>query len=286
MKLAAPYPLNEKRQNLIDEYNIDFILEKSKEEDLVNWIQKPAAQKKRINLHIISNSDDRRDMIDLDKLILMNNLHQDFYLRLSPWQYWLISFCRDNKIRFFFDYNYMVNSFCRLQDVVDLGVSDVYLTEDLCYNLPRAKAICDEAQIQTRIIINTIPTFSFGRGKDITSPWYVPENMPVLEDYYDVIEFSLLNSWNRFDVLYQIWMVEQKWEDSLEYINFDLEFDIPGEYFTNELCIYKMHCEHRCVSKGSSCRKCQQYWEIAKKIEKKIKNWAEDEKDEPIENIF
>lgn len=36
MKLAAPYPLNEKRQNLIDEYNIDFILEKSKEEDLVD----------------------------------------------------------------------------------------------------------------------------------------------------------------------------------------------------------------------------------------------------------
>lgn len=36
MKLAAPYPLKKSRQDVIDEYNIDFIIDKHKTDDLIN----------------------------------------------------------------------------------------------------------------------------------------------------------------------------------------------------------------------------------------------------------
>ena len=140
--------------------------------------------------------------------------------------------------------------------------------------------------MQIRFIANSISSFAFNKGTDPTAPWYVPENMPTLENFYDVIEFELFNSWNRFDVLYKIWIEKQEWDAELKYINFDLELNIPGEYFINELCIYKMQCEHRCLTKRHSCHKCQQYIEVAQMIETKVKNWVEDNNDELIESIF
>lgn len=95
------------------------------------------------------------------------------------------------------------------------------------------------------------------------------------------MEFEVFESWQRFDALYQIWFIDHKWRDSLKFINYELAIDIPGESFPNELCEYKMTCGHRCVERSSSCRKCEQYIELAKMMNKKNleytpkKTWVE-----------
>jgi len=193
--------------------------------------------------------------------------------------------------KYFLDYDFNINSFCRLQDAIDQGVTDVYIMEDLCYRLPQVRKICSQHHVRIRFVANTISSFTLGRGTDVTSPFYVPENLPVLSRYYDVIEFELFDSWNRFDTLYKIWFIDGQWKEDLKFINFELDMHIPGTSLLEELCEYKMKCGHRCLEQQSSCRKCQQYIEIAQKVNEKEKAfdeeaWVENDNNESIKDIF
>ena len=290
MKLAAPYPLKKSRQDIIDEYNIDFIIDKHKTDDLINWLRKPEIKEKRINLKMTAG--EKGITIPLETLSLLNDLHPNLYLRLQHEQAELIPNYQEAHLKYFFDYHFNTNSFCRLQEAIDQGVSDVYIIEDLCYRLPQVKNICDKYGVQIRLIANMIPSYTLGKGEDVTSPFYTPENMEQLELYYDVIEFELFNSWNRFDTLYKVWFIDKEWRDDLKFINFELAINIPGGSFPRELCEYKMKCGHRCVERQSSCRKCQQYIELAQSMHRKNieytkeKKWVETNYDEPIKDIF
>ena len=289
MKVAAPYSTNKERQNLIDEYNISFNLQKHKTEYLIDWLRKPDIKEKRINIKVISENG---DSIPLTELLLINDLKSNIYLRLQTNQGYLAKLYKENQIKFFFDYDFNINNFCRLQDAINQGVSDVYIMEDLCYRLPQVKMLCKEHSVQIRLLANMIPSFTLGRNIDVTSTFYTPENMDALESYYDIIEFELFNSWNRFDALYKIWFVKKEWKDNLKFINFELDFDIPGESFPRELCEFKMKCGHRCVERQSACRKCQQYVEIAQTMNDKNigyttdQKWVEINNNDLIKDIF
>lgn len=52
-----------------------------------------------------------------------------------------------------------------------------------------------------------------------------------------------------------------------------------------------MTCQHRCVERLSSCRKCEQYVQLARKMHDKgivytEQKWVKGDKDEPIKNIL
>lgn len=124
----------------------------------------------------------------------MNNLHSNIYIRVAPQQNLLLNFCQEKKVKFFLDYDYNINNFCRLKNAIDQGVSDVYIMEDLCYHLPRVKELCDKNNVKIRCILNLIPSFTLGREEDPTSTFYVPENLDVLKTFYNVFEFELFDS--------------------------------------------------------------------------------------------
>ena len=287
MKLAAPYPLRESRRDLIDEYNIEFDLERHNIDNLLEWIRKPQAQEKRINLKIFSALSNEVTLSQKD-LLLLNDLHPQLFIRVGMPQLSLIPKYQNWNLKFFLDSDYNINSFCQLQDVINLGVTDVYIYEDLCYHLPKVREYCTQHHIRIRIIVNRISSSTIGKHTDVTAPFYLPENLPVMSQYYDVIEFDLGGSWNRFDVLEKIWRQDGNWRGNARDINIDLELDISGTGFFYDICEEKMTCGHRCLSQGSSCRKCQQYMDIVNTMESKgyeftlDRKWVENEILEPI----
>lgn len=288
MKLAAPFSSKEERQKQIDEYNISFDCSKHYIKNLIEWLGK---QEKRINLKIIFNENAINKISPFDVLKQIKDF-DNVYFRLGINQSDWLNFIQENEIKFFFDYDYNINSFCKLKDALKQGTTDVYIMEDLCYRLPQVRKLCDLHGARIRLVANMISSFTLGRGKDFTAPWYVPENFEKLNKYYNVIEFELFNSWQRFDVLYKIWFINHQWRDNLKFINFELERNIPGESFPNELCEYKMTCGHRCVERQTKCRKCKQYIRLAQMMKDKNieynseKIWVEKDKEEPIEDIL
>lgn len=63
-----------------------------------------------------------------------------------------------------------IDSFRLLEYVASLGVTDVYITDDLCYNLEMVRRACNKYNIRTRLIINRIPSSRPDKGIDPRSP--------------------------------------------------------------------------------------------------------------------
>ena len=285
MKLAAPYPLKEERKDKIDEYNITFDKKKHKLDHLRTWLLKQKNDSKRINIELLNNDNWTEEEI---KAILLTR--DNLYFKITPAQDFSI-FVK-NSYPFFLSDQYQINSFWRLADVLRLGVSDVYIAEDLCYKLKQVKSLCDDYNVRLRIVLNHIPAYSYTKQWDPTSPWFTPENFDELSKHFDIAEFDLYNSWNRFDTLYKIWFEDKVWREDIKFLNFDLGINIPGETFVSDVCEYKMNCGHRCIERNDTCNKCEQYVEFAKTMKEKgyeldfNKEWVKINDDEVVKDIF
>lgn len=288
MIVAAPYSLKESRRELIDEYYIRFVSSKHKEEILISWIEnldeEPA---KRIILEFNENLPSKDTMRKIKEIY-----PAEISILIQGGQSGVVPLCKELGFSFFFSQEYPVVSFTRLLDVINEGVSDVYIMEDLWYRMPQVRKLCDAHSIQIRLVANMIPSLSVYRGTDPTAPFFTPESFDALSKYVDVIEFETYNSWNRFDTLYRIWFKHKRWRGNVKDINFELEYDLNGDTFPREICEFKLTCGRSCVERLTSCRKCYQFRELAETAAKKglkytdDKRWVETDKDDVIKNIL
>ena len=250
MKIAIPWSTNKDYQ-YGDEYNISFNPITQQIDQLFTFLQNH--QDTRFNISILN-------MINLNDIMLLHSANPHIYFKIEK----DLDKCKklkEKNIKFFFHAPAAADSFRILEENVDLGSTDVYIRDDLCYNLENVKKFARQHGVQVRMILDRIPSTKVNAGKDIKSPWFVPETFNELSKYIDIVEFDS-DSWIKINTLYRIWFKNQEWNDNLRAINLDLEIDIPNQSLMPYFTVFKMNCGYRC-SYGSSCNKCQQFKEIA-----------------------
>lgn len=77
-----------------------------------------------------------------------------------------------------------------LDDCIRLGVSDIYVADDLRYNLKNVKTACNKHNIQVRMVLNRTHTLSRFGGFLSTDPFYCPKDYEALSEYIDIGEFD------------------------------------------------------------------------------------------------
>lgn len=140
---------------------------------------------------------------DYSKLRILNNinpnihivtsLHQNYYKKLQ-----------ELGIKFYFRTDFPIVNYRLLDYVIGLGVTDVYIMDDLCYNLKRVKEIATKKGVNIRLILNHIPSMILNKGEDVRAPIFIPETVDELSQYIDTVEFDTGNSWARLETLYKI----------------------------------------------------------------------------------
>lgn len=188
---------------------------------------------------------------------IVTSLHQEYYKKLQ-----------ELGIKFYFNSDFPIVNFRLLDYVIKLGVTDVYIMDDLCYNLKRVREVADKTGVNIRLILNRIPSMLLDKGENVRSPIFIPETVDELSKYIDTVEFEVENSWARLETLYKIWFIKKQWRENLQAINTDLKIDIPNQSMIPDFTIYKMNCGYRC-GYGSVCKKCNQFYEMAKDLESK-----------------
>lgn len=188
---------------------------------------------------------------------IVTSLHQDYYKKLQ-----------ELGIKFYFNSDFPIVNFRLLDYVIKLGVTDVYIMDDLCYNLKRVREVADKTGVNIRLILNRIPSMLLDKGENVRSPIFIPETVDELSKYIDTVEFEVENSWTRLETLYKIWFIKKQWRENLQAINADLRIDIPNQSMIPDFTVYKMNCGYRC-GYGSVCKKCNQFYEMAKDLESK-----------------
>lgn len=253
MTVAAPFKLHNDYDSVIGEFNIKFDSNKNSVKNLIEFAREYADR--RINLEFVQE-------VDVSVVSVASAVNQNIYVRLKDSDYLATDQLKKHGYKFFFDYQTIpVCNFTILDTLVSLGVSDVYLSDDLCYNMRDVRGYLKEHGIQSRLVLNHIPCSSFDRGTNKKSPIYRPQDIDLLSEYIDVFEFDCGSpfDWVLFDVLYRTWFEKKKWNGDLREINQDLQIEFPNSSIVPNFTEYKINCGRRCCQRASNlCRKCDQ----------------------------
>lgn len=262
--IAIPYKYNNDKYNEIaKEFNIIF-LPRNKVEDLITFIE--MYKDIRINIAFPEG-------ISIDVCKKLQKKTDNFSIRLKVDDLPLIDFLRENKIKFFFDTTLPATNYTHLDFLIKIGVSDVYIADDLCYNLPDVSEYCHKYDVKVRLVLNRIPCTSPDKGINPCSPFYCPQDMRVLNKYYDIFEFDCgqeTYDWHKFKVLYRAWFENHYWHGNLKEINPDIILNIDNDTYYKRLIDNKIVCGRRCNQRVSSpCRKCYQWLDISNLLQEK-----------------
>lgn len=256
MRIALPWHSREERQ-FGDEYNITFINKPNNFDNLMEFLS--THKEDRFNIFI----DESEYSFDYAKLKILNSLHPQIYIVTSLYQkYW--EYLKENNIKFFFSSDCLISNFRELDYVCSIGVTDVYIQDDLCYELKKVRKTVDRYGVNVRLILNQIASSMPDKATNVRSPWFIPETVDELSKYIDTVEFKE-NSWVKIETLYKIWFKKKQWRENVQAINPQLKIPIWNQSMIPDFTIYKMNCGYRCAY-GSACKKCNQFTEMAQDL--------------------
>lgn len=255
MKLAIPFKLNnEKNDKLASEFNIKFTRNNSIQK-LIVFLKK--YKDYRINIEF-------EGKLDKGVLLAAVAVHNNVAARLKSIDAHNkadLQELKDQGVKYFFDF-YEMAAYNRtaLGNLIDLGVSDVYIMDDLCYNLKEVKERCLQENIQVRLILNRIPSTSLDKELNPKAPLFFPQLFVALDKWIDVAEFDCGKpyNWRQHEVLYRVWFEKHYWLGQLSEINSDVQFDFPVGSVIPQILAHKLNCNRRCEvqTKHRECSRC------------------------------
>lgn len=257
MKLAIPFklyfPLNESAH----EFNIKFDPEENDFDKLELFIEDCIKDNKRVNIEY-------KKEVDLKTAKLLNRLYDNVYFRLSTRHLLKIKDFQAANLRFFFQDMPCINWIELKNQVEKYGVTDVYICDDLVYDMDNVKKYCSSLGVQLRIVLNRIPLVYSTMFEETIVPIYRPNDYELLSKYYDVAEFDCGNPYqfNKLNVLYKAWFLNKDWYGNLQEINEDLTFSLPNRGLVEKATLYKLTCGLKCI-KYNNCQKCSRVINIA-----------------------
>lgn len=265
--LAIPYKFkgNEELNEIASEFNILFDDDRNTLDRIIYFMQQ--YEGKRFNICF-------KNGINMPIVKSIASVTDKACFRLKPSDVQYIEELKENNVKYFFDKEMLVTDYTNLDAYVRAGVTDVYIGDDLCYNLKDVSNYLEENNIKMRLVLNRIPATSMDRNINPKSPIYRPQDFDLLNIYFDMFEFDVGDygneNWNKLNVLYKTWFKNQYWHGDLREINEDLQILFPNDMIIPEFTSYKVNCERRCNQRAtSSCRKCEQFLNIAYQLVKK-----------------
>lgn len=158
---------------------------------------------------------------------------------------------KDAEIEYFFIDG--ANTWLKLRAQADFGVSDVYITEALGFDLTKVGDFCHQRGIKTRTFANVaqqeLPLY------DIHSFFIRPEDIPIYEKSLDVCEFFSIKNISDESTYYKIYARDKKWFGDLKEIIIGLKPSIDSRYVVKQFAEIRKDCRLRCL-RDSSCRIC------------------------------
>lgn len=178
--------------------------------------------------------------------------------------------------RWFLDCDQPAYSLTALDRMIHLGVSNVYLADDLWHDLKRVCDMCHDAGVNVRMVADRFQSTGPSRGSDMRDVFVRPDDVPMLEGVIDVIEFDCYESRSRHtkydfarcDVMHHAYIERHQWDGNLQEINKDLKTPLANNTLSPMFTACKLSCRRSCAV-GSPCRKCEQFADLAGELSSK-----------------
>ncbi len=126
---------------------------------------------------------------DLEKLRFAKLVNSNIHIIIDTYIPADLELLQKFNIDFYLSSAHAAGNFRELEFLVSLGVTDVYIIDDLCYQLDKVKKFCQQHNVNSRLILNEIPSQRSDANNDSRAPYFVPEVIDELSKYIDVFEF-------------------------------------------------------------------------------------------------
>lgn len=184
------------------------------------------------------------------------------FYRTSEYGPILLDLMRETGMAFFYaDY---VRTWDSLNGFIQEGVTDVYIVEEMCFDLPIVRKIVGNKMIR---VIPHIAQSSYSGTPAMKKFFIRPDDLPYYEHYIDVLEFINIQNPNSSITMARIYK-DAGWAGNLGEIISDFNEIIDNRDILSGFAERRIECGHRCM-KGNTCNICVQYGETAKKIKEK-----------------
>lgn len=260
MKYCFNYNRRSEVLHLLDEINIKFDPE---DLDIIfDYILEHKHQ--RINAKVIEQKDIFKHNL-LEKFESFRDEHKDvdFAIILPKYDLNLAQVCRQKELNFFFDV--VVRDWETFNTFVAAGVSDIYLVEQMMFEIKDAAVAAHKVGVRVRTFPN-IAQRKYEETKSIKCFFIRPEDVNLYEGLVDVMDIYTIDEINQ-DVVYEIYKDDKIWWGPLREIIVGLDNDIDGRYIIPRFGERRVNCGRKCF-KGQRCDVCETVEALGKNLEK------------------
>lgn len=275
MKYCLNYrPAHTEIMKQADELNIRY---NKKDLTLVNFLEE--YKDKRINIYI----EDIEDFCTNQELKKFEGIRESypeysFYFKLSEYNEDLIQELKEKNFKYYI--SLFVNDWDVFMGLIQEGVSDIYIVENLAFELDKCADIAHENGVNIRIFPN-IAQCKWTKSTGLKSFFVRPEDIIQYEPYVDIIEFMCDPS--REYVYFDIYKNDKLWYGQLNELISGLDSDIDSRFIVPRFAETRIKCGKACL-KGGRCSMCNTIEHLSKTLkDRELMVTMEQIENEPIE---
>lgn len=180
-------------------------------------------------------------------------------------QLYLVEGIKDMGIDFFLDTK--IDTLDKLLGVVNLGVSDVYICNELGFMLKDVSAFCHYRQIKVRVYPNVAQSSTDLEIEPFKKFFIRPEDLHLYEDYVDIIEFYC-KELDKQMTLYEIYHKDKSWNDDLSIIILGLDKNLINSSIPPIFGEVRLNCKKSCgLNRCDICGKTLSFLKMMKRVE-------------------
>ena len=220
-----------KKLDIADEFTITY---SNRNDVLIDFLEE--FKDKRVNLTIEKQLTDS----ELKLLKTISDSYPNLFLRFEFYNYDYTENICESGVPYFFARH--ANNWDEFLGLIDLGVSDIYVVEDLGFELESVAKVAHENNVRIRVYPNVAQS-QWKDTPDFKKFWIRPEDIHLYDGIVDVcgaLKDLIIGLHTTID-------------------NRLINFEFFGEG--------RINCGKKCL-KGNACRRCDRVVELAKTLEK------------------
>lgn len=186
---------------------------------------------------------------------MMKEKHSNIAVRCNMyWDKELLNSFKEKFPIFFVNFANTYEAFCHM---AKMGVSDIYVTEGLAFELQNLQKIRKEQGIKIRVF----PDVAQSQFKDVPDTakfWIRPEDIDLYSEYVDV--FEIFHDYARSSVVYEIYK-QQQWVGGLYNLIEGITDNIDNTTIAPHFGKSRLNCQQRCLI--GKCNICPNIMDLA-----------------------
>lgn len=224
----------------------------------------PAHLNQRVIVQLIEEDNIDTIVNDLKKIISIYNENKDikFDIQLPFYNQKFMEELKDTNLKYFF--KAAANSWDKFTGLMSQNVSDIYITDELAFELDKIAEIAHKNNIKVRIYPNVAQS-RWDKLSDILKFFIRPEDIEIYEPYVDVCEFYGDKA-QQIDTYYKIYQEDKKWFGDLQEIIIGLDSKIDSRYIIPRFAEKRIKCGKDCLKNGK-CEMCKRILDLSEQLE-------------------